>query len=557
MRPSAALPQIGRRILSWIPWLLFGVVLAYGAWLRFHLPQVPVFDYDVLGYLTPAVDKLLGRGFTHVLRNYFYPGFLYAVLRSFADFRAISVVQHLLGLVAGIMLFLSWRLLPRFIDRSRTVGPAYGSAGVLLSAIYLTAEEPIHFEMSVRPEGIVSFLVITNIYLALLFCVKVFERDRRRILPAIGIAVVVSCTTAILAKPSLLLGVVASVVPVTVTLWRPIPGRDKFVLAAGSIVAVIGLALPAWLPAQRDPDSRSVLRTQLFVTHARIIHEQIRSDAADNRDAKYPRELLQEVEQILTAELAKASSDKTCPTLGFNPDFLMFGPASLDAQLRTRFNNDPDRFCAFYSYYYFRTWLHRPAAMAAKIARQMSTFYNVPCPAYWTWRTRDLSRDYRDSIAAVEKFALPQTWSNYQPFSPFLEQTVRLAQGESNLVLPAMVQRLQLFAARTYLISLLLGFGAIIVTAVHSRLRRDLGRLAAVVGLLMWWNLGTCLEVGIVHTLDNVRYNTIQIIFTVLSQFGAIFLVSEVIRRVFRTGYLSKTEGGLRPGDEKTSLQSA
>jgi hypothetical protein len=547
MRQSAALPKIGRRTLPWIEWLLFGVVLAYGAWLRFRLPQVPLFDYDVLGYLIPGIDKLLGRGFTHVLRNYFYPGFLYAVLRSFADFRAISVVQHLLGLLAGIMLFLSWRLLPRFIDRSRTVGPAYRFAGVLLSAIYLTAEEPIHFEMSVRPEGIVSFLVITNIYLALLCCEKVFERDRQHILPAIGIAVVVSCTATILAKPSLFLGVVASVVPVAATLWRPIPGRDKLVLATGSVVAVIGLALPAWLPARTDPDSRTVLRTQLFVTHARIIHEQIGSDAAGNRDTKYPGKLLREVDQILTAELAKAGSDKTCPTLGFNPDFLMFGPASLDAQLRTRFNSDLDRLCAFYSYYYGRTWLHRPVAMAAKVTREMSNFYNVPCPAYWTWRTRDLSRDYRDSIAAAEKFGLPQTCSNYTPFSHFFEQTVRLAQGKSNLVLPAAVQRLQRFAARTYLISLLLGIGAAVLTAVHPRFRRDLGRLAAVVGLLMWWNFGSCLEVAIVHTLDNVRYNTIQIIFTVLTQFGAIFLVAEVARRAFRTGYLSKNDAGLRP----------
>src|SRR3954463_14177828 len=145
---SVVLRKIDRRTLTWIQWLLFGAVLGYGAWLRFRLPQVPLFDYDVLGYLSPAVDKLSGRGFTHVLRNYLYPGFLYAVMRTFADFRAISVVQHLLGLLAGGILFLSWRRLPRFIDRSRAPGSVYGFAGILLAAIYLTAEEPIRFEMS-------------------------------------------------------------------------------------------------------------------------------------------------------------------------------------------------------------------------------------------------------------------------------------------------------------------------------------------------------------------------------------------------------------------------
>jgi hypothetical protein len=532
---SGAVSNVDARTVAWTQWILFGTLLGYGAWLRFHLPQVPLFDYDVLGYLSPAVDKSLGRGFSHVLRNYLYPGFLYAVLRSFADFRAISVIQHLLGLAAGIILFLSWRLLPRFIDRARGVGPIYGFAGVLLSAIYLTAEEPIHFEMSVRPEGIVSFLVIANIYLALRCSEKIFQRDGLPTAVMLGIATVVTCVLTILAKPSLCLGVVASVVPVAAILGSRISRRDKLVLATGAALAAVALTLPAQLAARTDSDNRTFVPTQLFVIHAGIIREQIKSDAVDNPERKYPKELLQEVEQMLTTELVKAGLDKSYPTLGFNPDLLMFDPACLDAQLRTRFGGNLDQLCAFYWHYYFRTWQRRPSAMAGKIWRQMTIFYRVPCPAYWTWRTRDLSRDYKDSIAAVEKFALAQTWSNYTPFTQFFGQTVQLAQGGPEFVLPAMVRRLQIFAARTYLISLLLGLGAAVVTAVLPRLRRDLGRLAAVVGLLMWWNFGSCLEVAIVHTLDNVRYDTIQIIFTVLTQFAALFLAWEVVRRAFPT----------------------
>ncbi|MFL6589886.1 MAG: hypothetical protein ACJ8M4_06905 [Chthoniobacterales bacterium] len=543
---SVVLRKIDRRTLTWIQWLLFGAVLGYGAWLRFRLPQVPLFDYDVLGYLSPAIDKLLGRGITHVLRNYFYPAFAYTGLRMFADFKALSVVQHLLGLFAGIILFLSWRLLPRFVDRSRRAGPIYGFAGVLLSAIYLTAEEPIHFEMCVRSEGILSFLLITNIYLALLCCEKIFERERPRIWPVIGIVVVVSCIATVLAKTSLLLGVIASLVPVAALLLVRGSGRNKLVLATGSLVAVIALVLPAWLAARSDPDNRTYLPTQLFVVHARMIREQISSDAVGNHDVKYPKELLREVEQLLTTELPKASLNPNTPTLGFNPDDLMFGPTSLDARLRTRFGDDLDQLCAFYSHYYFRTWLHRPAAMSAKIWKQMRSFYTAPCPAYWIWRTRDLSRDYRDSIAAAEEFSLPQAWASYPPFPRFFEQTRQLAGGQSQMVLPALVQRLQKFAARTYLISLLLGLGAIVVIAVHPRLRRDLGRLAAVVGLLMWWNFGSCLEVAIVHTLDVVRFNTIQIIFTVLTQFAAIFLVSEVARRAFLKRYFGSSNASLR-----------
>ena len=38
-------------------------------------------------------------------RNFLYPGFLYLILSVFADFRAITFVQHLLGLTAGAFFY--------------------------------------------------------------------------------------------------------------------------------------------------------------------------------------------------------------------------------------------------------------------------------------------------------------------------------------------------------------------------------------------------------------------------------------------------------------------
>ena len=69
---------------------------------RFALPLVPILDADSPNYLWPALLKLNGDGFIHNAGlNFIYPGFLLLLLRGFSDFRAIVIVQHLLGLAGG------------------------------------------------------------------------------------------------------------------------------------------------------------------------------------------------------------------------------------------------------------------------------------------------------------------------------------------------------------------------------------------------------------------------------------------------------------------------
>ena len=83
-------------------WATVAFIFAWAVWQRFKLPLNPIADPDTWGYLSPALRKLTGAEFGHSQsRNFLYPGFLYLVLRCFGDFRAIGVVQHLLGLAAG------------------------------------------------------------------------------------------------------------------------------------------------------------------------------------------------------------------------------------------------------------------------------------------------------------------------------------------------------------------------------------------------------------------------------------------------------------------------
>src|SRR5262245_40439325 len=89
-------------------WSAVAVIFALASWLRFRLPLEPIV---VPNYLLPALKKLAGAEFgeIHLGRTIIYPGFVYLLVRVFGDFRAITITQNLLGLLAGGVFLLTWR----------------------------------------------------------------------------------------------------------------------------------------------------------------------------------------------------------------------------------------------------------------------------------------------------------------------------------------------------------------------------------------------------------------------------------------------------------------
>src|ERR1700676_3457221 len=88
--------------------VIVAFLFAAAAQIRFSSPQDPLEDGDP-GYLWPALMKLSGGTFAHIQGlNFLYPGMVYLILRICADFRAISVIQHILGLAAGALFLASW-----------------------------------------------------------------------------------------------------------------------------------------------------------------------------------------------------------------------------------------------------------------------------------------------------------------------------------------------------------------------------------------------------------------------------------------------------------------
>src|SRR5260370_8840358 len=127
-----------------------GVLILFGlaAWRRFTLALDPIADPDTWGYLSPALRKLTGAPFGHTSgRNFIYPGFVYLLLRVFRDFRAIATAQHVLGLVAGATLLLTWHRARTFLARPRLSRGFYYAIGLVAAARFLLARTPLPFSI--------------------------------------------------------------------------------------------------------------------------------------------------------------------------------------------------------------------------------------------------------------------------------------------------------------------------------------------------------------------------------------------------------------------------
>ena len=516
---------------DWLYWILLASVFTRAIILRVHLPLDPIADPDTWTYLSPAIGTLVGTGWEHHLRSYIYPGFLFLLLRTTHDFRSIPIAQHLAGLLAAAIFLLVWEELrdltrpspvPKFVHR------IIGLCGV---AIYLFTPHVMVYEASIRPEGIVSLFVILNVWLTLKFCGRTWLSETTGLPVKLGAALVTSTIVLSMLKPSFVIAALGSLVPIARALSQPFPENRKRVLVLTCCIVTAGLLLPEQVAARHDLEGAVILPTQLFMTHAPQMHNQILTDLQSNGRPPYDKEWLARIEKRLAHHLRLARRNSTPPNLGFSPDYLMFGPMSFNAEMHALMQGDLRALAAFYRRYYFRVWLRHPVDMLRKITTQMSIFYTIPCPAYGLQTRWSMSEQYAHSLAAFHH-DLPdeQTLAKeYPPLGSLLQRTAALAQAGLVLRTPSHNRESQTVLAKSFTGTVLTTFICGGFVLLYRRSSGRLQRVAALSIFLCWYNFANCLVVATVHSLEYARYSRVQLIFTILAEIGALWLFVEVL----------------------------
>ena len=513
------------RLVYWVAVIsLFG----WAAWQRFSLPLDPIADPDTWGYLSPALKKLTGSGFIHAEnRNFLYPGFLLLLLRLFGDFRAITIAQHLLGLTAGGLLLMTWRRARVFVATPRLTARSYHALGLVAAAIFLAAAEPIRAEMQIRPEGICAFLLSLNLWFAVEFIAGSFVEKRP---PSIALGIGLTITALLLAsvKPSFIFLALVAVLPVGISFLQRGFIRQKLRLLGGAAVGALLLLLPEYFLSREDDLAPLFLPTSLFVIHADLIRDQMADDLKLAANLPYPREWLGRVHADLSAEIAKSrAAPEDYSSLGFSPDYLMYRETSIAGRLGEEFHDDTAAVTAFYRFYYWRTWKQRPIAMLRKIVRQLAIFYAPMCPAYDRQKMVPLTIWYRLGFSSLNNYTYPEVWKAYPPAVEFMRRTEALAQGTPAIQQRKASRRALVFLAGAYLPLLATSLTLVAVALFRRDYRRRVGWLAGLTLFVFSYNAAACLEVAIIHSLEVPRYSTVQMFFTLLAEFLAVWLLCE------------------------------
>jgi len=528
--PAANGNTIGRVSWRWYYWSGLVALFAWAAWQRFALPLDPIADPDVWGYLSPALRKLIGAEFGHTDgRNFLYPGFIFLLLRVSGDFRAITVAQHILGLVAGVMLLLTWQRARVSMPSPRVGRAAYDGLGLLAAGIFLLATEPTRFETQLRPEAICAFLISLNLYFVVQFTARCFVEGRQRGVVGYGVGTVASSILLASVKPSFALVAIFALLPVGLFFFQRGWFRQKVALTAGAVVSVALLLLPERFLSRDDEGSQTFLPATLFVVHANLIRDQMAEDLAHKAAVPYSQEWLARIHVALDAEIAKshAARPRHYPSLGFDPDYLMYDQSSIVAQLRREFGNDVPALCAFYRFSYARVWRQRPIRVVQKIARQMEVFYMPVCPAYDRRRSWRLADEYSYSLFLLGLEPYRETLTAYPPAVDFMSRTEWLLRNAPVVLQPRPIQLLLLLLGGTYLPLTLIALGLIGVALWQGDRWKKLGWCAVLVLFVLFYNAISCLEVAIINSLDIRRYMTVQLLPVIFAQFLALWFVFE------------------------------
>jgi len=512
-------------------------ILLAAAWHRFSLPPWPLAEGDSGAILNPPISLLREHGFQLVsAQSFLYPGLLSVVLGVFKDFRAITILSHLLGLGAGMLLLASWRTAGVLLPERRISPILYDAAGLAMFAIALFALAPVQMEYTIRPDSICPFFAALSIY-----CMARFLRSRTRAYAvkrewiAWGAAALFVGFLLPALKPSFWMSGMLSTIPVWFALFDHQERWAHRALMAGPALAAACflLILPGRHFSRMDPNSSSFFPESVFSIHALMIREQIAADAKERSAIPYSREDLESTLRLLDAgiQASRAANPRKFSSLGYDADGLLhtgiFFP-KMDAL------HGSEWALQFYRYYFRRTWERQPRAMAVKVITQLRAFYNFDCPAY-RQRKIDLRESYRYSIINLNDPYVQGFMGQWPPAERLLQAEAMEAARAPEIRTPPFFDWTLAALAATYFPVFVLFLAALPWALSDEGRRARYGRFIALLAIAYGYNAGNNLGISIFHTLEVTRYSHVQFATTLFSQMlGLIFLrevAAEIVAR--------------------------
>lgn len=570
-RSAASLLAFLRRLWtapSFPVWGVTVVPIAFGWWVRAQFPPVALADSDTWGWLHPALQWVGGAGFHEEYeREWLYGAFLAFGLKVTGGFDGVIRIQQALGVAAQVLLWLScfaWiSLLPgkfpvrtiEATDRPLEFAMGYMVKCVgLLMGLALAVTYPINFsnlvfELSLRPEAILSFVVFGQ-----LFCLLSYIRYRWKE-PCAAKSITFGALAILLAaaayglKPNWALALLATSLPVFLgAAGKALPAFVRFGTPLLGIALVFALL---WVPEKalflRNGKTRVVLPMTFFTIHADVITEsfasQLRSGNVTPERGAFLEGFLPDLQKEMETARREIITYPTYKRLGFDPDYLMYR-STLFPILEARYHMTKPQIVAFCYESYLLAWKENPLGMIRKIFTQMGYFF-PPDPNTFIRKRIKLSELYAGTLAS-----LPQ-----DPGSKLNAETRAAYQALRDAVKKQAEKPRELTADRksvklanrlsAWALPLEILFAVLLLASLFWRPLAEY-RLAGLAALALFSApLGNALTIAIVHALDNSRYRMSYSSFLLLAFTAmAVFSLAVLLRlgiMLYKSRRLPKT----------------
>lgn len=510
--PAALAPilpaRVPSRVFSMVEGLVLSVVLAL-AWKTWSAcPPIPFADPDTWGYLNPALGWLSGLGFHQAGgRDWLYPALLALFLKTTGSFAGIIAWQKYLGLLAGIVMGVTWRSWVSLLPFSRGARFALSLLGAVPIYLQLINQQGMVYLLSLRPEAVLPLCVYAQ--LACVLGYAKFRWQTPRPLPSLlfGAATILFAYACFLLKPSWYLATATTCLPVCAGLFgQALSRKTRLCTPALGIVASL---LVFWLPARllfvRDGASVTLLPLALFCVHSPLIEKSFEARLATLPDSDPEKARLRHLDDVLKGEVRVAMERyRPYDVLRINPDYLLDSHV-LNSAISEYAGADDRRIKDFCFRSYRDALLHDPGAYAKKVWLQFRWFLFPDTKTLFKDRG-NLAAEYQLSAHALTGHPPAGLHADWQEAHRRYEQdlTAQVAVAatlEDHPRLTAFAKGVTRWVVWTEIAFLL----ALLATHVWSPLHRL--RVAGWgAAFLFLAPLGNALGVCLVHALDIYRY---------------------------------------------------
>lgn len=507
-------------IFSYLIVIFFIIVIALIQ--RFTISSIPYGGNDTWSYIGTAVTTFDKGAFVRTGdRNFFYPFFVFIVLSIFKDFAYLSIVQHVLGIIAGIILLFIWKRIASYFGFYKKNIFFSDFISLILLSLFLFSESVIVYEHTIRPEGIYQFFLILQI----LFLIEVVIalRENKRLLFYIFITLFFTNNYALfLLQPrwgfNLLFNIIIFLILIAVFNDK-IFKKVTFAFILPIMLSFLILYLPQNIITKNEDAISTFLSAKLFFTHVKIIDKELEKDVSDQNFSKYDKEILKRLLEYHQEEYKKPQLKHKY--LGFMHNNLIYGPDCASNYLLSKLGEK--EYNKFTRYYFFRAVLKHPFDYIKKVLLEMSQFYNFYGGMYPATRYKydpDAYSEEKITNLDIKNYM----YRSYQNVRYNLEKSYY--DFKELEIVPSKI--FYFFLGRIYLITLFVFFVLLLkklIDATRNKLFKKYTIYGIVIMILIFYNFFINLTNATTYCLDVNRYIDDQFIVLLASHIMAVHFI--------------------------------